>query len=241
MDYAAGIFNGNRNGFLDFDNGKDVASFVNFLPFLKSDSDFLKHFNVGGSVLRGLGTFRPDSEPAAAERADAGQSDHRRAVPGVRAGDARLGQAGVLVAAHGLVLREFVADRGVAERLRVHGEPAIRRSTRTRIPVQSFYVQLGYFLTGEKVEMRNVVKPDRPFDLRQGKRGPGAWELALRYNALDVSNRVFSAGFADPNLWTNRVDTIDVGLNWYWNQYIKTYIGWQHAIFADPVLVGHES
>ena len=25
-------------------------------------------------------------------------------------------------------------------------------------------------------------------------------------------------------------------MNWYWTQYLKVYIGWQHAVFGDPVL-----
>jgi phosphate-selective porin OprO/OprP len=110
------------------------------------------------------------------------------------------------------------------------------QSTRTRLPVESFYVQAAYLLTGERVASRGMVKPLRPFDLRRGKLGPGAWEVAFRYNWLDLGNQVFTAGLADPNLWTNRLYTTDLGVSWYWNQYIRVLFDWQHAEFGSPVV-----
>ena len=38
-------------------------------------------------------------------------------------------------------------------------------NTRTHVPVFGYYVQAGYFLTGETVTARNVIKPIRDFDL----------------------------------------------------------------------------
>jgi phosphate-selective porin OprO and OprP len=28
---------------------------------------------------------------------------------------------------------------------------------------------------------------------------------------------------------------VDVGCDWYLNQFVKVYVGWEHAIFASPV------
>ena len=64
--------------------------------------------------------------------------------------------------------------------------------------------------------------------------GPSSW--SARYNYLNIGEQVFTAGLADPNLWTNQLYTTDLGVNWYWTQYIKVYIGWQHAGFGNPVL-----
>ena len=69
-----------------------------------------------------------------------------------------------------------------------------------------------------------MVKPLRPFDLRRGKIGLGAWEVGGRYNWLGLGDEVFTRGLADPDLWTNRVATFDVGLNWYLTQYLKVAI-----------------
>ena len=52
-----------------------------------------------------------------------------------------------------------------------------------------------------------------------------------------MGGNLFTAGLADPNLWTNRVYSVDVGLNWYLTQYVKMYLGWEHDGFAQPVLL----
>src|SRR5256885_13137138 len=106
---------------------------------------------------------------------------------------------------------------------------------RTHLPIQSFYVQAGYFLTGETRSSVGIVKPLRPFDLRQGQFGIGAWELTGRYNLLDIGNEVFTRGLADPNLWANRVNMTDVGFNWHLTQYLKFLFTWEHAMFTNPV------
>ena len=111
-----------------------------------------------------------------------------------------------------------------------------RLDYRTHLPVQSYYVSAGYFLTGETVSGRGVLKPIRNFDLRKGKFGLGAIELVSRFNYLNIGRQIFTNGLADQNLWTNQLSTIDVGMNWYWTQYLKLYVGWQHAGFGDPVL-----
>ena len=89
-----------------------------------------------------------------------------------------------------------------------------------------------------------MVKPNQNFDLRRGKFGLGAIELAGRFNQLNFGDQVFTGGLADPNLWTNQLYTIDLGVNWYWTQYIKVSIGWEHAGFGNPVTyarpVAHE-
>ncbi|MBX6314453.1 MAG: hypothetical protein IRY99_16295 [Isosphaeraceae bacterium] len=47
------------------------------------------------------------------------------------------------------------------------------------MPIESFYVQAAYLLTGETVASRGLVRPRRPFDLCQGKVGPGAYIRVL--------------------------------------------------------------
>ena len=81
-----------------------------------------------------------------------------------------------------------------------------------------------------------ILKPIQNFDLRKGKFGLGAIEVVGRYNYLNIGQEVFTNGLADRNLWTNQLYTTDLGVNWYWNQFLKVYIGWQHAGFGDPVL-----
>jgi phosphate-selective porin OprO/OprP len=65
--------------------------------------------------------------------------------------------------------------------------------------------------------------------------GPNA-QLSARYSLLDLNPWVFTAGLADPNLWTNRTQMTDVGFNWYLNKFVKVYFDWEHAMFAQAVV-----
>src|SRR5260370_2272620 len=76
----------------------------------------------------------------------------------------------------------------------------------------------------------------RPLDLRPGRFGLGAFEVTARYSELDLNPQVFTAGLADPNLWTNRAEMTDVGFNWYLNKFVKISFDWEHAMFGNPVV-----
>ena len=65
--------------------------------------------------------------------------------------------------------------------------------------------------------------------------GPGAWEVVGRVSELRLGEKIFTSGFADPNLWSNQAITTELGLNWYWNEYVKIYMFWLHGDFGDPV------
>jgi phosphate-selective porin OprO/OprP len=108
-------------------------------------------------------------------------------------------------------------------------------AARTHLPIQSYYIEWGYLLTGETRSGVGLVKPRNPFSLKEGKRGWGAWELTGRYNFMNIGSQVFKNGLADPNLWANRFFTTDIGFNWHINQYLKFYFDWQHAEFNQPV------
>ena len=105
-----------------------------------------------------------------------------------------------------------------------------------RIPIGGWFAQAGYILTGETLRDRTLIEPLRPFDLRRDRFGLGAFEVTARYSELELSRRVFTAGLADPNLWTNHTQMVDVGLNWYLNKSVKIYFDWEHAIFGNPVV-----
>ncbi len=113
---------------------------------------------------------------------------------------------------------------------------ANKTNSRVHLPIESFYVQTSYFLTGETMASRGRVRPLRPFDLRRGRFGLGAWEAVFRYADLTLGNQVFTAGLADPNNWTNRLFVTDLAMNWYWNAYLRVMFDWQHAGFASPVV-----
>lgn len=72
-------------------------------------------------------------------------------------------------------------------------------------------IQLGYFLTGEHRPYRTssgAFDRLRPASAFLGRRGSGAWEVALRYSTLDLDDGGVRGGSIDN--WT-------LGVNWYLN------------------------
>lgn len=235
IDYAAGIFNSAPNSQIDLSNDKSLIAFLNFAPFRPAKDSLLENFNVGGSVVAGDQDFTPVPNVL------------RTIVP--TSGSNMIG-APFLAFNNNVIASgpRYLWDLHAAYYyggLSLIGEwgsgfedyaLASMPTRRTRVPIGSYYVQAAYFLTGERVSSRGMVKPRRPFDLRRGRFGPGAWEIAFRYNAMDLGRQVFTAGLADPTLWTDHLYTVDLGINWYWNQYIRVLFDWQHAGFGTPVV-----
>ena len=239
LDYAAGIFNGSRNSFESLSNGVDFVGYVNGRPFQESESlGFARFLNVGTSVAVGH-----QDQPAVPMSFRVGGGSPNSDVPGlgttpflilnpnvIERGDRLLGSVHAAYYYKGLsLLGEWQYGYGSYASL-AHGSP-------TQVPFAGFYVAGGYFLTGEDVQQRTRVYPLRPFiPTRKGAPiGPGAWEVVGRVSELRLGEKIFTAGLADPNLWSNQAVTTELGLNWYWNEYVKLYAFWLHADFGDPV------
>jgi phosphate-selective porin OprO/OprP len=241
LDYAAGIFNGSRNSFENPNGAMDFVGYLNARPFQESESLPLARFlNLGTSVAFG----HQDQAPVpVAFRIGAGSPDAN--IPGaatvpflildrgvIERGDRLLGSVHAAYFRKGLSL--------ISEWQYGFGSYATAAGpSSTRVPFAGFYVAGGYFLTGEHVQRRTRLYPLRPLiPTRSGQhRGLGAWEVTGRYNELALGDQVFTAGFADPAIWSNSAATTEAGLNWYWNEYVKIYVFWLHGQFGDPLLI----
>jgi phosphate-selective porin OprO/OprP len=230
-----GSFNGTRNGYVDSNDFKDVAALVNLRPFATREGNLFENLNIGGSLDAGLQNNVPVPQILRTNVATTGN---------------------LAIGPEFLALNNNVREHGYRALWSIHLAYYYRHLSlisewqsgfqdyallnqlnfRTRVPVQSYYVMAAYFLTGETVSGRGVLRPNKNFDLRGGKFGLGALELVGRYDYLSIGKEVFTNGLADANLWTNQLYTLDLGVNWYWSQFIKMYIGWQHAGFGEPVL-----
>jgi phosphate-selective porin OprO/OprP len=90
---------------------------------------------------------------------------------------------------------------------------------------QGAYVELLYFLTGETraYDRRNAVFdrviPRRNFNIWSGERGPGAWQVGIRYGYLDLQNKGVNGA---------TLHDIVLGLNWFLNPNAK--FQWNLAI-----------
>jgi phosphate-selective porin OprO/OprP len=239
LDYAAGIFNGSRNSFESLSDGVDFVAFVNGRPFQESETFAFAHaLNLGTSMA--IGYQNQSASPASFQIGRGSPNGDDQGIgttpfltlnPGViERGDRLLGSVHAAYFYKSLsLLGEWQYGYG--------GYASTTHPSSVEVPFTGFYVTGAYFLTGEEVERRSRVTPLRPLiPTRKGDHvGPGAWEAVARVSELRLGEKIFTSGFADSNLWSNQATTTELGLNWYWNEYIKMYMFWLHGQFADPV------
>ncbi len=242
--YATGVYNGPRNSFGDFDSAKDLIGYFSARPFLESQQfEALKYFNIGGSFDVGYEN-NPTPQPTYFETANdqTGSNGATGVSPTFLHLNNNVTELGMRSqwGAHAVWFYKsffLMAEYGGAR----DGYSFTNSHSLTPVNFDGYQVTASYFLTGEQLTRRvNVVKPRRDFNfdfLKGGSFSPGAVELYARYSALDIGRNIFTAGFADPNLWSNHVWTTDVGANWYLNFYLRIFLDWQHAEFGTPVSV----
>lgn len=234
LDYAAGIFNTTRNSNLDFNDGKDFLGYLGYRPFLKEEDSFLQFLEVGGSTMTGNSHEAP--VPTVLRTQVPTTGNNIIGIPFLAFNNnVRQGGDHTFWSLHAALYRNHLSLISEWQSGFQDFAPASNLSNRTHLPVQSYYVKGGYFITGETVTNRNIVRPLKEFGFHKGEFGLGAIELTGRYNYLNVGQQVFTAGLADPNLWSNSVYTTDVGFNWYPTQYTKVMLTWEHAEFGSPV------
>jgi phosphate-selective porin OprO/OprP len=238
VQYAAGVFNASRNGYYPLQDGRHVAAYLNFHPFGDFEGSIVENLNFGGSVLAGANAQTIATPPVLRTL----QAISGNAVAGIPflALNNNVGLYGP-VAFWDMHAAWFYQQLAViAEWQSGYQDYALNTSSATRtqhtnVPVGSYYVTAGYMLTGETRSQLGIVKPLRPFSLRTGQFGPGAWELFGRYNSMDVSDNIFTGGLAERFGNANRLWQTDVGLTWHMTQYIKCFFEWNHVEYNNPV------
>ena len=241
IEYATMLHNGPRNGYQAYDYPKTVAAFLNFKPFEQNEGSFLRDLNFGGSLDYG---YQNNPLVPAVFRTNVNATN----VP-LSSNDPTNNATLPF-----LSLNNNVKEKGLRDLWELHAayyykglsllgawdsgfnEYAVGQGPSVRVPTNGYFVQAAYLITGETIRERTVIDPINRFDLRPGKFGLGAIEPHARYSEMFLGRQVFTDGLADPNLWTNNVQLIDVGVNWYLNKFVKVYFDWEHAIFASPVL-----
>ncbi len=246
-EYAIGVFNGPRRSFQDFNYDKDLFAFFNVRPFEKNENlSALKYFNVGGEFDFGneLNPVQPSSLRTANDQSTAAS-----------------GAALNILSPSFLTFNNNVNENGFRDHysawiawyyksfnLLAQYDGGLQNystgpnSTRIAVPIQGYFVQAYYFLTGEEISRRVDIKPLKNFAFKGGKlQGPGAIEVHSRFSALNLGGNVFTGGLADPNIWSNSAYIVDTGANWYLNEYTKIYFDWQYAGFGDGVFNGSDA
>jgi phosphate-selective porin OprO/OprP len=100
----------------------------------------------------------------------------------------------------------------------------VNRSGLDNLDFDGWYLETGYFLTGESRQYKNgrFGKPKPKANVGQG--GIGAWQLALRYSTLDLSDGLVDGGEAD---------VVSVGLNWYPTPTLRFTANYENFLKVD--------
>ncbi len=125
------------------------------------------------------------------------------------------------------VLAEYIESKQAVSRHA--GATTTRSATLTHTAWQ---VAASWFLTGEDAAY-NSVTPRNNFAI--GQPGTGAWEIAARYQQLDVDDDAFIAGaasFANPATAVTAAAGYSVALNWYPNQSVRWSLEYDHTRFT---------
>lgn len=257
LEYAFGVFNGPRRSFQDMNSPMDYIAFVNTRPFLHSDIPWLANLNLGGSFLYGRerNILGPQALRTANDQSGGGgvallsptflAYNEKVFENGPRAqwsADVTYyyRSLGILLGYQGGFANYSFSDKPIPVPedvlLGVSDFSGTDNPVHKSVPMVGWNVAVFYFITGEQVtRRRHLLEPINHFGLHDGHWGWGAVELFGRFSNLQLGHQVFSYGFADPTLWTNRASTTDIGFNWYWNHYIKFTFDWQHAMYGSPV------
>lgn len=98
-----------------------------------------------------------------------------------------------------------------------------------------WYVETSYFLTGEhrNYEEGEFVRPKVLRPVFEG--GPGAWQLAAKYDVLDLSNKattiVTCTECGNQNTWL-------VGVNWWLNDYVRFMFDYNESTITGGFMNG---
>lgn len=212
--FAAGVFGETPEGDApnEGDEGRDITARFTYTPVRTADS--LIHLGISGRL----------HEPN-----DSSSSLRFRERPESNLTDIRLVDTGVLtdVDDFNSIGLEFAA---IAGRASVQSEYVTTKVNRGAgagdLDFDSWYAYASWFLSNDSRAYAGAngsfgrVSPSQP--LNSG--GHGAWEVALRYSNLDLS---------DGNVIGGEQDNLTLGLNWYVTSNLRFAANYTHLINLD--------
>ena len=231
VEYAAGVFNGVRDGGgddFDPDGNKDFATRWIFRPFQLTPAKALHGLALGfgSSIGTSEGTVTTPDMPDF-------QTSGRRTFFRYRTGPTE----DETVLADGRRFRISPQGGFYWKSVGIYAE-YILSSQDVRLGAQqqtlsnrAWNATATYVLTGEKATPDGVV-PYRPLDPRQGQWG--AFELAARYSELRADNAAFPF-FTDPEA-ARGARSWAVGLHWHFNKNVKLMLHYEQTDFMRNAL-----
>jgi len=214
-------------GFDECDEQWSVAARGTFLPWMQDDSHLV---NIGGAVW-----YRDplDSEVRVRQRPGIWHVVDDRFVDanfGVNGVGRPFGADDILAFnAEALLVYGPFSLGGEYTRWDVNTEPAPSGATPPDdASLDGYYVEAAYFLTGESMVFKtskaqyDKVKPKGIV----GKGGIGAWQVAARYDAIDLND-------ADAGLTGGEMRGVAFGLNWYVTENMRMMASFYRILETD--------
>ena len=228
INYAAGIFNGVRDGgSADTDpfDDKDFAGRVMFAPFTRTQTAALRNltFGVAGTTGTQRGTRllpnlpvynSPGVAPIFLYRTDATDAGTTIANGTLK----RLSPQGYYAWGPLGVLSEYV----------ISSQAVTRAASSAELENRSWQVAASYALTGEAASYRGL-SPRKLFDNTKGTWG--SFEIAARYNQLEIDPDAFPV-FANPQVAVQKATAWALGLNWYLNRNVRVTLNYEQTAFV---------
>jgi phosphate-selective porin OprO/OprP len=217
LGYQASFTNGVADGAVgetDANDGKEGAARVFATPF-KDNPGLLQGLGVGiagtyAGAQRTLATYRTPGQLTAFTPGGTatGDGEHYRISP----------QAYWYYGPFG----------SLAEYVQSSQETRVGTGPLNKITHEAWQIYTTYVLTGEETSFKGV-KPTNNFDPKAG--GWGAWEVAGRFQRLDIDPDVYRLGIAAANTSIQRATAWSAGLNWYLNRNLKFVADYEQTEF----------
>ena len=212
ITWAAGIYRDTDNSGISMGDGVGGSFRFTGLPILSQEKDYLAHLGLSYTIRK------PSNNVLRwRQRPELHLADHYVDTASIQANRVnQLAFEASVVSGPFSVQSEYTYS-------------SARSITSRDINFWGFYAYASFFLTGEH---RNYKPSSASFDRLRPKRnfgpgkGPGAWEVALRYSVLDLTNGPIQGG---------RLSNITTAVNWHLNPIAKVLFNY---VFGDLHQVG---
>lgn len=252
VGYFNGVIDGsssdsNPTADTDSDNKREVAGRVFVQPFLNTNQYYLRGLGLGvagstgskrgSATLSTVGTVSGGSTGVVTAATSSWLPSYRSSPQqtffgyrGDTASTTTLNEATIANGTHsrfapqayyyygGLgVLAEYTESRQAVSR-----QVNATTTAAAKLKNKTWQVAASYLLTGEEASYSGAITPRSNFSV--GSPGLGAWEIAARYQRLDIDDAAFAGGtasFANPVTAASLATGYSLALNWYLNANVR--------------------
>jgi phosphate-selective porin OprO/OprP len=236
LGYNLGYFNGSGQNTADTSNEKMFAGRLGLFPFVTSKNIWLKGLSLGVSGTVGESENRQSARGQTTARTN---PRFQFFAPQPTNGDRYRWEVDLSWLVGPASLRFEYAQQ---QDQRINLGP--NHSDLAPVAANAYYITGTYLITGEDAQLNGPVRPKNPFTPFFGEIGPGAWEVALRYSALDFSsndplnffNGNISSGIpGGRSTAENGAQSFTAGVNWYLNSRTRMMFTWSQYWYENAL------